>query len=101
LSILWPAVDLAADTVAPMEIRKSAAAMAALTLVILSGTATVAALAGLSLPRRQPSPPPATVKPLSVVIVNKKHVIPTPTTVPEPDAVTEPDSTETADTVAG
>jgi hypothetical protein len=82
-----------------MELRKSAAAMAALTLVILSGTATIAALAGISLPRRQPSPPPTTVKPLSVVIVNKKHVIPTPTTVPEPDPETETDTTD--ETVAG
>jgi hypothetical protein len=83
-----------------METRKSAAAMAALTLVILSGAATMAALAGFSLPTRHSNPPPATVKPLSVVIVNKKHVIPTPTTVPEPDPEPEPETT-TADTVAG
>lgn len=82
-----------------MELRKSAAAMAALTLVILTGLATVAALAGISLPHRQPAPPPATVKPLAVVVVTKKHVIPTPTTAPEPDP--EADTETTDETVAG
>jgi hypothetical protein len=87
-----------------METRKSAAAMATLTMVILSGVATVAALAGFSLPTKHPSPPPATVKPLAVVIVNKKHVIPSPTTVPEADPETADPETadpETADTIAG
>jgi hypothetical protein len=80
-----------------MEIRKSAAAMAALTLVILSGVVTAGALAGFSLPARHGSTPPVTVKypAPAVVVVTKKHVIPTPTTVPEPepDAETEPDTT--------
>jgi hypothetical protein len=84
-----------------MENRKSAAAMAALTMVVLSGAATAAALAGFSLPARHGSPPPATVKPLSVVIVNKKHVIPTPTTVPEPNPEPEAETTPTEDTVPG
>jgi hypothetical protein len=82
-----------------MEDRKSIAAMAALTMVVLSGIATAAALAGFSLPTSRPSPPPATVKPLAVVIVNKKHVIASSTTIPEPEADAEPDTT--ADTVAG
>lgn len=83
-----------------MEDRKSAAAVAALTMVLLIGAATVAALAGFSLPSH-PSPPPATVKPLSVIIVNKKHVIASATTVPEADTEPEPETTDTADTIAG
>ena len=75
--------------------------MAALTLVILSGVATVAALAGFSMPTRHNRPPPATAKPLTVVIVNKKHVIPAPTTVPEPDPEPDPDTTPTTASVKG
>jgi hypothetical protein len=86
-----------------MDTRKSAAAMAALTLVILSGAATAAALAGFSLPAKHGSPPATTVKPAAVIIVNKKHVIPVPTTVPEPepDPEPEPETTPTADSVEG
>jgi hypothetical protein len=86
-----------------MEIRKSAAAMAALTLVILSGAATAAALAGFSLPARHGTTPPVTVKAPAIVIVTKKHVLVAPTTVPElePDAEAEPETAPTADSVAG
>jgi hypothetical protein len=80
-----------------METRKSAAAMAALTLVILSGVVTAGALAGFSLPTRHGSTPPVTVATPApaVVVVTKKHVIPTATTVPEADAEAEPDTTPT------